>query len=525
MTALRTVSILTMTALVWAVPVSARQQARTRQAPAPATQVHKPETWLVCVSHRIDLQREAQRMVKAGKNADVKWVGGPRFVINLALGMLVDDQGHVVTRLGNLDPTTTDHDLNVTTSTGGIWKATFVGLDQPTGLAVLQVPELRGKPPAPPSQQSLVAGAAARVVVAQFRFSRINIQAVERVAIYPDLVTGPGRVTDLATPAQARTGAVASLEAPVLVADSGVGLLEDTGGVLTGLVLYGTPGRGRVLAVGFVRDVVVGRVVEANGTVQSGWLGANGMSITDVPPGQRPPWAQTDGVLIQTITYNGPADKAGLKRDDLVVGFDGLAVRSTADLSVALGTTPAGTKIELNVLREGGQVLLAPVLGFRPQGVQVTEQQALRNQLNAFNTELRATTDVARRAQLLEQIAEINARLEALGGSDANTASRTLGLTGRTLTSQLAVANSVAGGVLVEDVRPGSAAAEAGLSAGDLVVRAATVDVRSTAMLDAAILAAATARGATVTIEVRHKDGTTTTVTLKLDAIVSPTPR
>ncbi len=523
MTALRTVSILTMTALVWAAPAFARQQARTRQAPA-AAPAHKAETWLVCVSHRIDLRREAQRMVKAGKNADVKWVGGPRFVINLALGMLVDDEGHVVTRLGNLDPATTDHDLNVTTSTGGIWKATFVGVDQPTGLTVLQVPELRGKAPAPPAQQSLVAGAAARVVVAQFRVSRINIQAVERVAIYPGLVPGPSRVTDLATPAQARSGAIATVEAPVLASDSGVGLLEDTGGVLMGLVLYVTPGRGRVLAVGFVRDVVVGRVVEANGTVQSGWLGANGTSLANVPAVQRPPWAQTDGVLIQTITYNGPADKAGLKRDDLVVGFDGVAVHSTADLWDALGTTPAGTKIELNVVREGGPVLLAPVLGFRPQGVQVTEQQALRNQVNALHSELRATTDEARRAQIVEQIAEVNARIEALGGADVNTASRTLGLTGRTLTSQLAESNSIAGGVQVEDVRPGSAAAEAGFIAGDLVVRASAMDVRNTATLDAAILAAATERGATVTIEIRRK-GSPVTVTLKLDALVSPTPK
>ncbi len=157
---------------------------------------HRAEPWLLLVSHRIDVAREATWMFSARERAEVRLLNGPRFVINLTSGLLVDSDGHVLTRLVNLDPFGRDHDLKVTTATGAVYDATFVGLDQPSGLALLSVPELKGTQPVPPPEQTkaLAVGAPVRIVTAQYQFPQVRIAAVERIALYPKLVIGDARI-------------------------------------------------------------------------------------------------------------------------------------------------------------------------------------------------------------------------------------------------------------------------------------------------------------------------------------------
>jgi serine protease Do len=508
---------LALAALAFVAPASAQSRA------------HEPTTWFVLVSHRLDLARDAQRMVSAEPDARVEHVGGPRFVINLTAGVLVDKEGHVVTRLVNLDPTSREQDLKVTTSTGKVLEATFVGLDQPTGLAVLSVPGLRGVGPAVPAATArLDAGTPVRVVTAEYSLRRVTLPTVERVATYPKLLASAGRVVVPATPLLARGGVLATVEAPTLTSSTDLGFVEAADGQLVGLVLYISPTRGNVVAVPFARDVVTGRVVEANGTVQSGWLGAVGKSISDVPTAGRPSWATGDGVLIQTISANGPADAAGLKRDDLVVGFDGLAVSSTNDLQFAIGATPAATRIELSVLRGGQSLTIAPVLGARPFGgagfFAITPEQDLERQVSNLREQLARERTEAKRADLERRIEDAETRLAALRGEsqEARFASR-LGIKGQTCSAQYAAAFGVPGGVRVDEVTESSAAAAADLKAADIIVKAGGAAVSNAKALDEAIRAAAGANEPAIELEVRRMN-TPVTVRVALGALTSGHP-
>jgi serine protease Do len=492
----------------------------------PPAREHKPEPWFVLVSHRIDLKRDAERMVATGRDASVQLLSGPQFVINLTSGVVVDGDGHVLTRLVNLNPASREHDLKVTTATGKVLDAAFVGLDQPTGLAVLEVAGLRGATPAPETPATpLAAGASVRVVTARYQIPQVTIP-VERIAIYPKLRVSAGRVLAAPTAALARGGVVATVAAGEVSSSADIGFVERADGGFVGIALYASPGRANLFPVAFARDVVARRVVDANGSVRAGWLGAFGMTLADVPVASRPQWARDDGVLIQTIAAGGPAAAAGLRRDDLVVGFDGLEVRTARDLVQAVGTTPAGTRIELDVLRDGRPIKLTSVLGAqsidpsRPPVPAATDAQTLKAEITALRNELAKTRDPATRDALRREVRAREAKLSAAGvavGLDAEA----LGVAVHSLTAQEAAVYGTAGGVQVTDVAAASAAAAAGLRAVDVIVRAAGLPVADAVGLDAAIRRAQNAGSSEILLDVR-RDRQTLAVRVRIPAPAAP---
>ena len=92
-----------------------------------------------------------------------------------------------------------------------------------------------------------------------------------------------------------------------------------------------------------------------NGTVSRGWLG-----ISMLPDEQA---GDADGVVVQAVTADGPADAAGLMAGDVVTRFAGQDVDSTRTLSRLVGTRNAGDEVSVQVLRNGQARELAVELG------------------------------------------------------------------------------------------------------------------------------------------------------------------
>ena len=63
----------------------------------------------------------------------------------------------------------------------------------------------------------------------------------------------------------------------------------------------------------------------------------------------------THGVLITSVSPDRAADKAGVKRDDIVLEVDGQPVHNVVELKSLIGRTAPGVEIELLVLRDGKQ--------------------------------------------------------------------------------------------------------------------------------------------------------------------------
>ncbi|MEK6707528.1 MAG: DegQ family serine endoprotease [Pseudomonadota bacterium] len=113
---------------------------------------------------------------------------------------------------------------------------------------------------------------------------------------------------------------------------------------------------GASVGIGFAVPSVMAKAVLDQlvrfGEVRRGRLGASSEDITyDLAMALG--LASTEGAIISSVDPSSPAEKAGIKPRDVVVAFNGRAVRNSADLRNKIGMVPIGESIELGLLRDG----------------------------------------------------------------------------------------------------------------------------------------------------------------------------
>ena len=148
------------------------------------------------------------------------------------------------------------------------------------------------------------------------------------------------------------------------------GALIDTRGRLVGVntAIYsrsgGSNGIGFAIPAEMVRRVVDAAINE--GMIVRPWLGLKGQSVSfDIAQAQgldRPV-----GVIITEVYEDGPADRAGLRRGDLITAIDGREVFDERGLKFLAAILSPGEITQLSVLRNGEsrpvEVVLAPPPG------------------------------------------------------------------------------------------------------------------------------------------------------------------
>ncbi|KAA5607121.1 DegQ family serine endoprotease [Roseospira marina] len=146
------------------------------------------------------------------------------------------------------------------------------------------------------------------------------------------------------------------------------GALVDMSGRLVGIntAIYSKDG-GNV-GIGFAIPSAMARVVVdsliAGKRVTRPWLGIDGQSVTsDIARSLGLP--RPNGVLLSDVLPDGPGQKAGLKRGDLVLTYDGHPVDDEEALRYRVGASAVGGTVTLHVLRDGRELdvavpLLAP---------------------------------------------------------------------------------------------------------------------------------------------------------------------
>ena len=77
----------------------------------------------------------------------------------------------------------------------------------------------------------------------------------------------------------------------------------------------------------------------------------------------------TEGVLIDEVVTDGPADDAGLRRDDIVRKVDGVAIKDNSDLIWQISSVQPGESVRLEVLRDGKIRKLNVRLADRDEGL------------------------------------------------------------------------------------------------------------------------------------------------------------
>ena len=108
---------------------------------------------------------------------------------------------------------------------------------------------------------------------------------------------------------------------------------------------------------------------------ESGWIG---VSIAD----------QTDrGVLVRSVETNSPAEKAGLKANDIILQFNKQEVAGALQLTRLVNETPVGRTVDVTIRRDNREQTLKVTTGRAPFGISALhihppDLSHLRDQIN-----------------------------------------------------------------------------------------------------------------------------------------------
>ncbi len=121
----------------------------------------------------------------------------------------------------------------------------------------------------------------------------------------------------------------------------------------------GSNGIGFAIPANMVRHVVSSAL--AKGEIIRPWFGGGGQAVT-AEIAESLGFDRPGGILVDDIYPDGPADKAGLRRGDVILKIDGKEVLSPEALRYYIGLEATGGTIPLEILRgEQKRILIVPL--------------------------------------------------------------------------------------------------------------------------------------------------------------------
>jgi len=144
------------------------------------------------------------------------------------------------------------------------------------------------------------------------------------------------------------------VDAAINMGNSGGPLFDQTGNVI-GINSAIISPSGANAGIGFsipsdLAQNVVAQLI-AHGSVERGWLG---VEITEMTPEMAQALnVNAKGLLVNSVSANSPALKAGVKDQDVIVGYGNRDINHMTDLTRAVADTKAGTTQDLRIVRNG----------------------------------------------------------------------------------------------------------------------------------------------------------------------------
>ncbi|OLD38347.1 MAG: hypothetical protein AUI21_07545 [Nitrospirae bacterium 13_1_40CM_2_62_10] len=331
-------------------------------------------------------------------------------------GVIVTPDGHIITNNHVIDGA---RELTVTLPDKREFKGKVIGTDPKTDLALIKV-EARELP-------YVAWGDSSKLQVGEYVLAVGNpfgLNSTVTLGIVSALGRGRMGITQYEDFIQT--------DAAINPGNSG-GALVNARGELVGINTAIFSQTGGYQGVGFAVPASMAQPVYDSlvktGKVVRGYLGVGIQEVTQ-DLAKSFGLTQTQGALVSDVNEDSPAEQAGIKQGDVIIGYQGSSVQDPVALQRSVTRTPIGTKAAVKVARNGNEMDLTVTIGEQPDSTKVAMAE-------------QGSSDHPLAGVAVQEL-------------DRQTA-RELGFTKKTQ------------GVVVMDVEPDSPASQAGLTSGDVI--------------------------------------------------------
>lgn len=399
---------------------------------------------------------------------------GPRVERGVGSGVIVSADGTVLTNAHVVDEATR---ITAITADNQRFEAKLVGIDKPSDLAVLKI-EAQNLP-------FLSLGNSDAVRVGDIVLAIGNPLGIGQ-SVTAGIISAKGRRTGLAYGGADSFEDFLQTDAPINRGNSG-GALVNLEGQLIGInsQILSSPGSGGGnIGIAFsIPSNMAKNIMDqliANGRVRRGLLGVNIQAVTgDTARALELPDAA--GVLVSNVRPGSAAEKAGVQRGDIITAVNGEKIDDGNVLRNKIAGTLPGTEVKLSILRNGNTVELTVVL-------------------DEFDPET----------------ASANQPAQPSGEAQPERGSGKLGVTLQPVTPALARqygTGSETEGLVIIEIDPAGAAAEAGIAKGDMILEVNRRIVKTAEEVEAALQQA----GDRPVLLLISRRGTVTYLTVRLN--------
>jgi len=253
---------------------------------------------------------------------------------SLGSGFILDKDGYIVTNNHVIDGA---DEIQVKLPDGKEYPAEIIGKDVSTDLALIKIKADHDLP-------VLNLGDSDKLEIGQWVLAIGSPFGLEHT-VTAGIISAKGRVIGAGP-----YDDFIQTDASINPGNSG-GPLIDMYGEVIGIntaIVAGGDGIGFAIPVNIAKEIFA--QLKDSGEVTRGWLG---VAIQDLDQELKSYYGVDNGVLIAEVFEGDPADKAGIKANDIILSINGKSLESSRDLTRLIAGIEVGSKTEIKVNRDG----------------------------------------------------------------------------------------------------------------------------------------------------------------------------
>jgi serine protease Do len=298
---------------------------------------------------------------------------------SLGSGFIINNDGYIVTNNHVIDKA---DEIKVKLANGKEYDAELVGRDPNTDLALIKI---KGSSDLVPlkmgDSENLDVGSWVVAIGSPFGLEQ---------TVTAGIVSAKGR-----TIGSGPYDDFIQTDASINPGNSGGPLLNLNGevvGINTAIIANGQ-GIGFAIPIDMAQGIIA--QLKDHGSVTRGWLGVGIQDLTS-ELAEYYGVEEKNGVLVSQVFKGDPAEKAGVKPNDIIIAVDGKPVNTSRELSATIAGLEVGKRTAITVVRDGQEKTLYAELAKRKDTGEIAKQELEENDdLGLQVTEL--TPESARR--------------------------------------------------------------------------------------------------------------------------------